>query len=301
MLIVAVDHFRRTYFAPCCSLTSLFCLVCYLVIFILPFFLANFQKSIWKTKDFNRYDFDSKITFNSNVVMVKDEKFQFSTIKNLEATKEESSKPFVFTSDLNLDKSSDKIHLKLKVYDKDLTSEGFKGYFYMFLKYKAEAPYTMAFVDVIRMPVNIKPNKNSIQIRGTVRLDQDKPYQYDKVAEYQKDSEKFFLENDFNIAKTYLNRRDNNFKLVPRTTTLAKKTDFEGYEIEVQLSREFSIFYRNPTVSDILRSAWPVYLAFFIPVVLFIKALMREAFQYHLFKTHSRVRCGLDIPRPLAK
>lgn len=295
-ITLASEPFRRTYYSPLCSTTTLFCVVIYLCVFIIPFILSNYQKNIWRG-NFELIDEDSELKFTGNLYFLggAQQDQQVSTFKTLKLAGATNPGPSYELSYNSIKTASDDIVITLKVYSKTAQTASVSEFLYLFLNYTSNTIKGLQFTDLIRVPVTFTPEANSVTIFGTVFLEQTDPYNAEKASTYSFDATKTFISSAYNIFKAFTERSKKNFKLAVRSQSFARKVALDGYsEVKVILNREHQPIRAYPTISSVLRNSWPTYLAFFIPVAIFFRLILRESLKYRLFSSTSSIKVGDD-------
>lgn len=291
--IIAEDPYRRTYHARCCSTAAWCCIITYIVIFILPFLMSNYQKNLWRG-NYEVYDTDGIIDFEGNVVLIAGPDKEFSTMKEFAGGRASYNRfGSVQVTTEAWSAEDENLNVKVRIIGSDFNS--FSGYLYMFVRYESNLLYKLSFEDLLRFPVSVEKNGLNVQYTiGEISMVQNDLYRIDNAVggNYKLNSSQFYLDSNFNILSTYNNRLNKDFHLDSTQSSYKSSSPFDGFEINLQLFRGMSKIRREPTISDVLRNSWPTYLAFFIPIALFLRYILKEAYQYQLFPTTVSIKCG---------
>ena len=294
-ITLSSDNFRRTYYAPCCSTTTLFCIFIYITILGLPFLLANYQKNIWRG-NYEVFDPESEIQFKGGMYLVlgPNQSDNLNTFKTLKESNAGISSPSYEMSYNSIPTTSNDIRINIKVYQATKIATPNSEFIYLFFKYKSSKLKGLDFTDVIRLPINIDSGANHLTIYGNLFIDQKELYDYDKSSSYTFDSSTFFLSNFNSIFKTYDDRSTKVFNIGVKSNVYTKSIGLNGFEVDIILSRDLISIRTFPTISDLLRNTWGTYLAFFIPISIFFRLIFRESLRYKLFDTTSSLKLGDD-------
>lgn len=295
-ITLASEPFRRTYYSTLCSTTTLFCILIYLCVFIIPFILSNYQKNIWRG-NFEVVDSDSELKFTGNLYFLggPDPSHQVSTFKTLKLPGASAAGPSYDLSYNSMKTPSDDIVINLKVYHQTPLTSSVSEFIYLFMKYTSNTIKGLQFTDLIRIPVTFTPTANSVTIYGTIFLEQSDLYNAEKASSYSFDSTATFISSSYNIFKTFNERSKKTFKLAVRSQSFSRRVALEGfYEANIILNRENLPVRAYPTISSVLRNSWPTYLAFFIPIAMFFRLILRESLKYRLFSSTSSIKVGDD-------
>lgn len=290
-VVIATDPYRRTFYSNCCSTATWFCVIIYILIFLVPFLLSNIQHNLWRA----RYEVQDtgKIDFNGNIVYIGGNQGfavfdQFvPTISNAQF----SSASLV--SDVG-SANSDTVKFTLRVYT-DLPATGISGDIFIFLSYNSyssDLKY-LNFTDVVPIPITVTPDANVVKVTGSYFLDQKSQYNISEAVRqsYSKNAFEMYQASR-NVLDVYNKLSGQPFKIGLRTDPYSAKSSFNGFEIQVNLERSFKRIKVTPSVASVLRNSWPVYIGLFIPVAIFLRFLMKQGFQYQLFPTSNSVKFG---------
>lgn len=286
-ITLAEESFRRTYHANCCSSAAIFCCIMYVLIFLVPFLLGNLQHNLWRGR-YGRVD-PGKISFNGNAILMADDK-GFAVYNSFLQTLDTNQ----FTSSLLSSEAgttdTNEIDIKLRVLT---SSPTFEGELYIFVNYNSNSTDLkyLNFTDVIMVPVRISPQQNLITVIGTYYLDQNQQYSLQEAIENKYVFDTFEqYKKSLNILNVFNKRLSNPFKISASFNSYTSPAAFDGFEVRVQLMRDYRYINRSPSLAAVLRNTWPVYLGLFIPVALFLRFIMREAYRFRLFQVTTSIR-----------
>lgn len=288
-LIIAQDTYRRTYYSRCCSTATWFCVIIYILIFLVPFLLSNIQHNLWRA----RYEVidTGKVNFQGNLVLIVNNQ-GYSVFDQFLPTISNSQFSSATLISEVASSESDTITFTLRV----LTSNpNFAGEIYLFLNYNAESTDLkyLNFTDVVPIPITVTSSSNSIRVTGNYFLDQRGQYNIsDAVAQkYAKDAFEMYKSNR-NVLDAYNTMLSQTFKMGIKTMTYSSKSPVNGFEVSVKLDRSYKRVKVTPSVASVLRVSWPVYLGLFIPIALFLRFIMKESYLYQLFPTTNCLKFG---------
>ena len=126
-----------------------------------------------------------------------------------------------------------------------------------------------------------------------MQLKQRRTYELESAVNdtYRFNSLRRYLDTG-SIYEANLERANKNFYLAVESQSFDSQVAGKFYEVEVKLYRALSRIRRTPTISDVIRNAWPVYLGLFIPICICLRFVMKESFQYQLFQTSTSIKIG---------
>lgn len=284
---MAEETYRKTYHAKCCTTATWFCVVVYIIIFIVPFLLSNVQHNLWRSS-YELLD-SGKTSFEGNAVLLASNQ-GFSVFKAFTAsidTNEFSSVTMTSTVD---SQDSNSINLNIRV----LTANpSFSGELFLFINYNSNSSSLkyLNFTDVVMIPLDISPTLNSVTAIGTYYLDQSEQYSTAKAVENKYNLDTFEqYKSSKNVQDVYSKRLANPFKIATSLSTYRVASAFSGFEIKVKMFRTFKNIAISPSVASVLRVSWPIYLGLFIPIALFMRAIMRDTFRFRLFPVTTSLR-----------
>lgn len=286
-LIITQNTYRRTFYSSCCSTATWFCVIVYILIFLLPFLLSNIQHNLWRA----RYEMQDvgKINFQGNVALIANNQGYSIFDQFLPTLSTAQFSAATLVSEVG-STDSNSIKFTLRV----LTSNpNFSGDLFLFVSYNSNSTDLkyLNFTDVVSIPLTVTPTANSVKVSGSYFLDQRSQYNISEAValRYAKDAFESY-KNTRNIFEVNNMMTTQAFRMGAKTVFYSTQSNFKGFEVTVRLDRTFKRIKVSPSVASVIRNSWPVYLGLFIPIALFLRFLMGQAFIYKLFPTTNNVK-----------
>ena|SRR3990167_1205151 len=293
------EPYHKTYYSGLCSAATVCCVLVYIGAISIPFLLVNIDRSLFK-QSYEVFD-DSNMTFTGLVTFNVGEVSAFSTAISLYKSPEDfaSVGAIRLKTEFQFEQTSD-IKLSLKILDPITTD--LSGTMYLFLNYTSNTFKKLYFVDVVKIPVYIPADSDTVSIRGSIFLEQTAEYDLDTAVGggYIFDSQDLYYKLSFNEGATWSDRQTKLFRLGTTTNSFLSSNSNSGKEIKLTLRRQFSKVRKSPTVAEVIRSSWPTYFAFLLPIMFLFRYVLAEAYSYQLFKTSVVWSAGeVKIPKTL--